>query len=143
MANSIYSRRLAGVRALMKKKRIDALIVPSADPHLGEYVPDHWRIVRWLTGFSGSTATVVITSSFAGLWTDSRYFIQAEEQLKNSGFQLVKLRVSHTPEHIEWLQGKISKGKTVAVDGRLISVDNLRLIEATPFPLRGKAQSEG
>jgi len=130
VANSIYSRRLARVRALMKKKRIDALIVPSADPHLGEYVPDHWRIIRWLTGFSGSTATVVITSGFAGLWTDSRYFIQAEDQLKNSGFQLVKLRVPHTPEHIDWLQAKIKKGNTVAVDGRLISAGNMRLLEA-------------
>jgi Xaa-Pro aminopeptidase len=134
VANNIYKRRLAGVRALMQKKRIDALIVPSADPHLGEYVPDHWRAIRWLTGFSGSTATVVITSSFAGLWTDSRYFIQAEDQLKNSGFQLVKLRVPHTPEHIEWLHEKMSKGKTVAVDGRLISAGNMRLLEAILSP---------
>ncbi len=130
VADSIYKRRLAGVRALMKKKRIDALIVPSADPHLGEYVPDHWRVIRWLTGFSGSAATVVITGKFAGLWTDSRYFIQAEEQLKNSGFQLVKLRVPHTPEHIGWLQEKIKKGGTVAVDGRLISANNMRLLES-------------
>jgi Xaa-Pro aminopeptidase len=106
--------RLAGVRAIMKKKGIDALIVPSADPHLGEYVPDHWRVIRWLTGFTGSSATVVITGSFAGLWTDSRYFIQAEEQLKYSGFELVKLRVPHTPEHIEWLQAKVKKGGSVA-----------------------------
>ena len=134
MANSIYSKRLDGVRALMKKKRTDALIVPSADPHLGEYVPDHWRVIQWLTGFSGSTATVVITHSFAGLWTDSRYFIQAENQLKNSGFQLVKLRVPHTPEHIEWLQAKIKKGSTVAVDGRLISAGNMRLLEAALTP---------
>ncbi len=122
--------RLAGVRALMKKKGRDALIVPSADPHLGEYVPDHWRVIRWLTGFTGSSATVVITGSFAGLWTDSRYFIQAEEQLKNSGFELVKLRVPHTPEHIEWLQAKTKKGGWVAVDGRLISAVNMRLLEA-------------
>jgi Xaa-Pro aminopeptidase len=134
VANSIYSRRLAGVRSLMKQKRIDSLIVPSADPHLGEYVPDHWRVIRWLTGFSGSTATVVITRSFAGLWTDSRYFIQAEEQLKNSGFELVKLRVPHTPEHIEWLQAKMKKGGTVAVDGRLISAGNMRLLEAALSP---------
>jgi len=134
VANSIYSRRLAGVRALMRKKRIDALIVPSADPHLGEYVPDYWRVIRWLTGFSGSTATVVITRSFAGLWTDSRYFIQAEGQLINSGFQLVKLRVPHTPEHIEWLQAKIKKGSMVAVDGRLISAGNLRLLETALAP---------
>ena len=134
MAKNIYSRRLAGVRALMKKKRTDALIVPSADPHLGEYVPDHWRVIRWLTGFSGSSATVVITGSFAGLWTDSRYFIQAEEQLKDSGFELVKLRVPHTPEHIEWLQAKIKKGGTVAVDGRLISAGNMRLLEDALLP---------
>lgn len=138
MAKSIYSRRLAGVRALMKKKRIDALIVPSADPHLGEYVPDHWRIIRWLTGFSGSTATVVITGGFAGLWTDSRYFIQAEGQLNNSGFQLVKLRIPHTPEHIDWLQAKIKKGSTVAVDGRLISTGNVRLLEAALAPSGAK-----
>ncbi len=134
VADSNYSRKLAGVRALMKKKNIDALIVPSADPHLGEYVPDHWRIIRWLTGFSGSAATVVITRSFAGLWTDSRYFIQAEDQLKNSGFQLVKLRMPHTPEHIEWLQAKVRKGGTVAVDGRLISAGNMRLLEAALLP---------
>jgi Xaa-Pro aminopeptidase len=134
VANINYSRKLAGVRALMKKKEIDALIVPSADPHLGEYVPDHWRIIRWLTGFSGSAATVVITRSFAGLWTDSRYFLQAEDQLKNSGFQLVKLRVPHTPEHIEWLQAKVRKGDTVAVDGRLISAGNMRLLEAALLP---------
>ena len=122
------------MRALMKKKKIDALIVPSADPHLGEYVPDHWRVIHWLTGFSGSAATVVITNSFAGLWTDSRYFIQAEEQLRNSGFELVRLKVPHTPEHIEWLQAKISKGNTVAADGRLISTGNMRLLQAALSP---------
>ena len=134
VTTSIYLKRLAGVRALMKKKRIDALIVPSTDPHLGEYVPDHWRVIQWLTGFSGSTGTAVITGNFAGLWTDSRYFIQAEEQLRNSGFQLVRLRVPHTPEHIEWLQTKLGKGKTVAVDGRLISAGNMRLLKETLSP---------
>ncbi len=134
VTTSIYLKRLAGVRALMKKKKIDALIVPSTDPHLGEYVPDHWRVIQWLTGFSGSTGTAVITGNFAGLWTDSRYFIQAEEQLRNSGFQLVRLRVPHTPEHIEWLQAKLGKGKTVAVDGRLISAGNMRLLMETLSP---------
>ena len=134
MASSIYSKRLAEVRALMKKKKVDALIVPSTDPHLGENVPDHWRIIRWLTGFSGSAGTVVITAGFAGLWTDSRYFIQAEEQLRDSGFQLVRLRVPHTPEHIEWLGTNAGKGKTVAVDGRLISAGNMRLLKETLAP---------
>ncbi|MBE0679328.1 MAG: aminopeptidase P family N-terminal domain-containing protein, partial [Bacteroidales bacterium] len=114
----------------MKKKSVDALIVPSSDPHLGEYVPDHWRVIRWLTGFTGSAATVVITRSFAGLWTDSRYFIQAEEQLKDSGFKLVRLKVPHTPEHIGWIADTMKKGSRVAVDGRLISADQMTLLKA-------------
>jgi Xaa-Pro aminopeptidase len=129
VVENIHRKRLAALRALMKKRRIDALIVPSSDPHLGEYVPDHWRIIRWMTGFTGSAGTVLVTRSFAGLWTDSRYFIQAEQQLENSGFQLVRLRVAHTPEHIEWLQGKMRKGDTVAVDGRLISTGQLHILK--------------
>jgi Xaa-Pro aminopeptidase len=128
MAGNVYRKRLAEVRALMKRKNIDALIVPSSDPHLGEYVPDHWRVIRWLTGFSGSAGTVVITGGFAGLWTDSRYFIQAEDQLSGSGYELVRLKIPHTPEHIDWLRDKSSKGWLVGVDGRLISVVQMRLL---------------
>jgi Xaa-Pro aminopeptidase len=134
MADNTYRKRLAGVRALMKRKAIDALIVPSADPHLGEYVADHWRVIRWLTGFTGSAATVVITPGFAGLWTDSRYFIQAEEQIQGSGYELVRLTVPHTPEHIEWLGTKVTKGSTVAVDGRLISAGHMQLLESVLSP---------
>jgi len=128
MAGNVYRKRLAEVRAQMKRKKLDALIVPSSDPHLGEYVPDHWRIIRWLTGFTGSAGTVVITGSFAGLWTDSRYFIQAEGQLTGSGYELVKLKIPHTPEHIDWLRDRSLKGWKVGVDGRLISVVQLRLL---------------
>ncbi|MRR19615.1 aminopeptidase P family protein, partial [bacterium] len=130
MSKTAYKSRLASVRAQMIKRGIDALIVPSADPHLGEYVPDYWRVIRWLTGFTGSAGTVVITKSFAGLWTDSRYFIQAEEQLRNSGYQLVRLRVPHTPEHIEWVAGTMKEGSKVAVDGRLISAGQQNLLRA-------------
>jgi len=122
-------KRLAELRALMKRKKLDALIVPSSDPHLGEYVPDHWRTIRWLTGFTGSAGTVVITRTFAGLWTDSRYFIQAEEQLAESGYELVRLKIPHTPEHIDWLKEKLRKGWKVGVDGRLISVLQMRLLK--------------
>lgn len=130
MAANMHVRRLAEVRALMKRKKLDALIIPSSDPHLGEYVHDHWRIIRWLTGFTGSAGNVVITRTFAGLWTDSRYFIQAEEQLAGSGFELVRLKIPHTPEHIDWLKEKARKGWKVGVDGRLMSVGNMRLLEA-------------
>jgi Xaa-Pro aminopeptidase len=120
----------------MEKRGVDALIVPSADPHLGEYVPDHWRVIRWLTGFSGSAGTVVITAKFAGLWTDSRYFIQAAGQLRNSGFELVRLKIPHTPEYIEWLAEKLKRGSLAAVDGRLISVSVAGL-------LRGQLKEKG
>ncbi len=128
MTGNVYRKRLAQVRAMMKSKKLDALIVPSSDPHLGEYVPDHWRVIRWLTGFTGSAGTVVITGSFAGLWTDSRYFIQAEDQLSGSGYELVRLKIPHTPEHIDWLREKCRKGWKVGVDGRLISVVQMRLL---------------
>ena len=128
MTESPYIKRLASVRDLMKHKGTDALIVPSSDPHLGEYVPDHWRIIRWLTGFTGSAATVIITGDFAGLWTDSRYFLQAAEQLEGSGFKLVKLKVPHSHEHIEWLVNRLKNGTRVAVDGRLISASHMELL---------------
>jgi Xaa-Pro aminopeptidase len=128
MAGSNYKGRLAAVRTLMRKKGLDALIVPPSDPHLGEYVPDHWRVIRWLTGFTGSAGNVIITHDFAGLWTDSRYFIQAEEQLAGSGFVLVRLKVPHTPEHIDWLRENARSGWKVGVDGRLISVGTMRYL---------------
>ena len=129
MAATEYKKQLSSIRELMKRRGIDALVVPSSDPHLGEYVPDHWRVIRWLTGFTGSAGTVVITKSFAGLWTDSRYFIQAEEQLQDSGYELVRLKIPHTPEYIDWLAGKMKKGSRVAVDGRLISAGQVALLK--------------
>lgn len=138
MTVNIHKSRLTAIRTLMERKRVDALIVTSSDPHLGEYVPDHWRMIRWLTGFTGSAANVVITKSFAGLWTDSRYFIQAEDQLKGSGFTLVRLRVPHTPEFIGWLGENITEGGKVAVDGRLISAVQLRMLMAAVAPHNAK-----
>lgn len=136
MDQNPYRNRLSAVRAVMNKRGIDALIVPAADPHLGEYVPDHWRVIRWLTGFSGSAGTVVITSKFAGLWTDSRYFIQAAGQLRDSGFELVRMKVPHTPEYIDWLAENLKRGSLAAVDGRLISVSVAGL-------LRGQLREKG
>ncbi|HDZ41095.1 MAG TPA: aminopeptidase P family protein [Bacteroidetes bacterium] len=123
------NRKLAAIRTRMKNNGIAAYIIPVTDPHLGEYVPDHWRIIRWLTGFTGSAANVVITDSFAGLWTDSRYFIQAENQLKGSGFELVKLKIPHTPEYIDWLAANLAKGSLVATDGRIMPAGTVRMIE--------------
>ena len=123
------NKKLEAIRTRMKAKGIDALIIPITDPHLGEYVPDHWRIVRWLTGFTGSAANVVITQNFAGLWTDSRYFIQAEEQLQGSGFVLMKLKIPHSPEYIDWMTDRLEDESNVGVDGRLMSIAIVRMIE--------------
>jgi Xaa-Pro aminopeptidase len=109
----------------MKSNGIDAYIIPNTDPHLGEYIPDHWRIVKWLTGFTGSAASVVVTKSFAGLWTDSRYFIQAAGQLAGSGIKLMRLNTPPDPSLTEWLSLNLKKGQRVGFDGRLVSVSFL------------------
>jgi Xaa-Pro aminopeptidase len=118
--------KLTKLRALMEKRDIDAYLIPNTDPHLGEYIPDHWKIVEWLTGFTGSAANVVVTKSFAGLWTDSRYFIQVKKQLDNTGFRLMKVNVLPDLSISEWLLNNLKKGKKIGVDGRLISIRYLR-----------------
>ena len=109
--------KITGIRNFMFDNRIDALVIPLTDPHLSEYVPEHYKAIKWLTGFTGSAATVILTQNVAKLWTDSRYFIQAENQLKNSGFELEKLKIPHTPEYIDWLVDNLFQGNTVAVNG--------------------------
>lgn len=124
-------QKLALLRASMKNNGIDAYIIPNTDPHLGEYIPDHWRIVKWLTGFTGSAANVIVTKSFAGLWTDSRYFIQAAGQLAGSGIKLMKINTPPDPSLTEWLSVNLKKGQRIGFDGRLMSanfLDNLKKI---------------
>ncbi len=112
--------KLELLRSGMSKNGIDVYIIPSTDPHL-EIYSRYWKIIPWLTGFTGSAATVVVTSSFAGLWTDSRYFLQAEEQLEGSGFKLMRLTVAHTWQFMEWIAESISPGTVIGFDGRLFS----------------------
>ena len=121
--------KLSELRTLLKTNKIDAYIISSTDPHLGEYVPDHWRIIPWLTGFTGSAATVVVTDTFAGLWTDSRYFIQAEKQLKNSGFSLVMPVVPSKNDITDWLAVNLEPGSKIGLDGRIFSIGRLKRIE--------------
>ncbi|HBH83642.1 MAG: hypothetical protein A2X05_06400 [Bacteroidetes bacterium GWE2_41_25] len=127
--------QLTHLRSSMKDSGIDTYIIPSADPHLGEYIPDHWRIILWLTGFTGSSSTIVITDSFAGIWTDSRYFIQAEEQLKGSGVTLMNPLLTENKDFTVWLKENIKEGSTIAFDGRIFSVSRLRKLE---IELQGK-----
>lgn len=124
------SQILAGLRNSMRDNDIDAYVIPNSDPHLGENITDFWRINRWLTGFTGSASTVVVTESFAGLWTDSRYFVQAEKQLAGTGFELMKIAPPDKKEAIEWLTENIGTGKRIGLDGRTFSIGRLRKLEA-------------
>ena len=109
--------RLANLRQFMKANGLSAFIVPSTDPHSGEYVPEHWESRKWISGFTGSAGTAVITLHDAGLWTDSRYFLQAEEQLEGTGIRLFKDRLPETPSIAEWLGDTLQKGDKVGIDG--------------------------
>ena len=117
-----HPEKLSAIRELMKKDGVAAYIIPSADPHISEYLPDFYKSIPFVTGFTGSVSTVVITQDFAGLWADSRYFVQAEEQLKNSGFELVKLKAQGVAEYIDWLGEKLPKGSKIAFDEKTVSV---------------------
>lgn len=117
---------LAAFRQAMQGNGLDAYIIPSQDPHQSEYVAGHWQARRWLTGFTGSAGTAVVTASTAHLWTDSRYFIQAEKQLSGSGFELKKLAVPYTAEHLDWLTEHLPAGATVGCDARLFTISQAR-----------------
>lgn len=110
-------KRISALRSLMQNKNISAYITYSTDPHSGEYVPAHWESRKWITGFTGSAGTAVITSGDGGLWTDSRYFIQAEEQLTDTGLKLFKERMPETPSIPQWLCSVLKKGERVGIDG--------------------------
>ncbi|HEV2540324.1 MAG TPA: aminopeptidase P family protein [Frateuria sp.] len=121
--------RLAALRQAMQKHGVAACLVPTADPHLSEYLPTHWAAREWLSGFTGSAGTLVVTATDADLWTDSRYFSQAEQQLAGTGATLKKQRVSHAPEHLQWLQQHLGEGDVVAVAGDSLSLAAFRQIE--------------
>ncbi|HMA62070.1 MAG TPA: aminopeptidase P family protein [bacterium] len=114
--------RIKKLRELMKENDIQAWIVPSADPHQSEYVADRWKSRAWISGFTGSAGTVVIMSDKAGLWTDSRYFIQADRELEGSGIKLFKMKVEGVPEMEEWLNEQLAEGDTIGFDGKCMSV---------------------
>lgn len=117
-----YPEKLEQIRQQMKADNVSAYIVPSADPHISEYLPHHYKSIPFLSGFTGSAGTLVITEDFAGLWSDFRYFEQAAEQLENSGFELVKQKVQHAPEYIQWLAEKLPAGATIASNEKLVSI---------------------
>lgn len=117
------SERIAKLRALMAEKGIDAYVIPTADFHQSEYVGEHFKARKYITGFSGSYGTAVICQDDAGLWTDGRYFFQATNELEGSGVRLMKMFVGDTPSVTEYLADKIPEGGKVGFDGRVLSMD--------------------
>ncbi|RIZ39932.1 aminopeptidase P family protein [Pseudomonas putida] len=118
-------QRLVHVRQAMAAGGIDALLVPSADPHLSEYLPGYWQGRQWLSGFHGSVGTLVVTPGFAGLWVDSRYWEQAAQELKGSGIELMKL-LPGKPGALEWLGENVEPNGRVAVDGAVMALASAR-----------------
>ncbi len=124
MNSNIVNKRVAALRQWMKENNLDAFIFPSTDPHNGEYVPDHWKGREWISGFDGSAGTAVVTATQAALWTDSRYFIAAEQQLAGTDFMLMRESIEGTPSIAEWLGTFQDKGIfRVGLDGMVCSAD--------------------
>ena len=120
---TVVAERIAKLRSLMSEKGIDAYVVPTADFHQSEYVGEHFKARKYITGFTGSYGTAVITMEDGGLWTDGRYFFQANQELEGSGIRLMKMFVGDTPSLTEYLAATVKSGGTVAFDGRVLSVD--------------------
>ena len=120
------TQRIEALREVMKREHLAAFIFPSTDPHQGEYVPDHWKGREFISGFNGSAGTAVVTMTSAALWTDSRYFIAAEEQLRGTEFQLMKLKMPGTPTIPEWIGKECAAGAEVALDGWCSSVNAVK-----------------
>ena len=129
--NKTVNQRLEDLREVMRREHLAAFIFPSTDPHQGEYIPDHWKGREWISGFNGSAGTAVVTLDGAALWTDSRYFLAAEEQLKGTGFQLMKLKIEGTPTIPQWLKTQIAAGGSpasteVGIDGWCSSANSVK-----------------
>ena len=126
------NQRVAEVRQLLEQEHLAAYIFPSTDPHHGEYVPDHWKGREWISGFNGSAGTAVVTLNGAALWTDSRYFLAAEEQLRGTEFQLMRQKMEGTPTIAAWIgeQLKDSKCTEVGLDGMVNSWAQVEVLKS-------------
>lgn len=135
MKESIRNR-LEAMRAAMRRHQVDACMVPSADPHLSEYLPPRWQGREWLSGFTGSVGTFIITQDFAGVWTDGRYWTQAETELAGSGVQLMKISSGASVQYVDWLAEKLQPGQLLAVDGAVLGLTVARLLQARGIAMR-------
>lgn len=124
----IAQQRLNDLRTQMQQHDLDAFIAMSADPHMSEYLPEYWQVRLWLTGFTGSVGIVVVTQDFAGLWVDGRYWVQAEQQLENTGFVLQKQTTEPTSTHLAWFAQNLPLHATISVNGQTLSVQQFEAL---------------
>lgn len=115
---NIYAQRIMALRMEMQRHNITACLILTSDPHLSEYIPNYWKVRKWLSGFNGSAGTLIVTQEYAGLWTDGRYWIQAQKQLEHSGIELQKATPQNT--YTDWLVKNITSNQIIATDGRVL-----------------------
>jgi Xaa-Pro aminopeptidase len=128
--NLTIVNRIRALREAMKRENIHALLVPSSDPHLSEYLPARWQSREWLSGFTGSMGTLIVTPDRALLFADSRYWQQAERELAATGIDLVKIKSGASQEHVDWLAANVAASNTVAVDGAVLGLGAMRALDA-------------
>jgi Xaa-Pro aminopeptidase len=134
------NQRVDLLRESMKKKNMAAYIIPASDPHISEYVAEKWKAREWISGFDGSAGTAIVTLDHAGLWTDVRYFIQAEKQLAHSEFQLHKIENQFSPQFMDWIIENVPSGATVGVDGWCISQGQYQQFADKMKTIKGKLE---
>ena len=132
--NESITCRVEKLRGYMKKKKLDAFIIPSNDPHMSEYTPAHWQCRQWISGFNGSAGTAVVTLEKAALWTDSRYFLAAGQQLEGTPFTLMKDGLPDTPSIGTWLAETLSENAKAGIDGSLCTPAMLKMLESELSP---------
>lgn len=120
------NEKISALRKLMNEHGFSAYIIPSSDAHLSEYVAEHWQARKWISGFTGSAGTVVITLKKSGLWADGRYFIQAENQIKDTEIELFKISIPGFPTYTEWLLQELEEGDEIGIDGSVFSVNQVK-----------------
>ncbi|MDS1140983.1 aminopeptidase P family protein [Pusillimonas sp. SM2304] len=130
MSQSVFAQRIQALRAAMQQRQVHACIIPSSDPHLSEYLPERWQGRQWLSGFDGSAGTLLVSAEFAGLWTDSRYWEQAANDLRGSGIELMRAGEAGVPGPAQWLAGHLARGQRVSVDGQVLALQTHRQWQA-------------
>jgi len=129
MKTNEIPERLSALRQFMHEKSLDAFIIPSTDAHVSEYPPKYWESRKWISGFTGSAGTAVVTREKAGVWTDSRYFLQAADELADTGFELFKMGQADTPDMTDWIIAQVGKGGTVGIDGLVYAASDAKALK--------------